>query len=189
MSEGKLLFFKENENSYVMFIPPDMDATKTFRKELKFSLEQNRFSDDDISSIVLASDEALTNSISANLAQASKEIIICRWRIQGPKFVLFIMDYGKGFVPTEADKKSYRKIHDFLKDIQCHQDGKPGKLPFKGIHKIHRNMGQGIRIMRKLMDTVKVLYHANGEITETLPEKNVYGSILEIAFTANKLKQ
>lgn len=186
----KLLFLKENPDSYIMFLPPDMGCLKAFRKELKYSLKQHSFEENDISQIVLAADEALTNSISANLSNNSLENIICRWKIRETKFTLVVMDYGKGIklnqdISNCSDCEKADLIQ-YIEKIKKHQEKKSGILPFSGIPKIHRNMGHGLKIIKKLMDTVRVLYHCNGEISENLQEDNVSGSILEIEFTAKK---
>ena len=48
----KLLFVQEKPNSYVLFIPPDMSSVKFFRKELRRSLLENHFTEENTSQIV-----------------------------------------------------------------------------------------------------------------------------------------
>ncbi|PKA03228.1 ATP-binding protein, partial [Leptospira ellisii] len=61
------MLVKHHGGSYVMFLPTDLTSIKELRSALRNSLTENRFSAKDISQIELAADEALTNSISANV--------------------------------------------------------------------------------------------------------------------------
>ena len=192
MSE-KDLFIQMPDNSYVMFLPPDMESVRQFRKQLRVSLSQNSFGEDDISQIVLAADEALTNSITANVSNQSEETIICRWRIENSKFTLLILDYGRGLKISETVSDDYepapRNLDNYLGDIKQHQSDSPGQLPFGGINKPHKNMGKGLKIIRSLMDTVKILYHNNETITDNHLDNKINGSIDELQFNAeNKHK-
>ena len=112
------------DNSYVMFLPPDMESVRQFRRQLRVSLAQNSFGEDDISQIVLAADEALTNSITANVSNHSEETIICRWRIENSKFTLLILDYGRGLKISETVSDNYepapRNLDNYLGDIKQH---------------------------------------------------------------------
>ncbi len=181
------------DNSYVMFLPPDMESVRQFRRQLRVSLAQNSFGEDDISQIVLAADEALTNSITANVSNHSEETIICRWRIENSKFTLLILDYGRGLKISETVSDNYepapRNLDNYLGDIKQHQSDSPGKLPFGGVEKPHKNMGKGLKIIRSLMDTVKILYHNNETITDNPLDNKINGSIVELQFNAeNKHK-
>jgi len=192
MSE-KDLFIQMPDNSYVMFLPPDMESVRQFRRQLRVSLSQNSFGEDDISQIVLAADEALTNSITANVSNHSEETIICRWRIENSKFTLLILDYGRGLKISETVSDNYepapRNLDNYLGDIKQHQSDSPGKLPFGGVEKPHKNMGKGLKIIRSLMDTVKILYHNNETITDNPLDNKINGSIVELQFNAeNKHK-
>ena len=184
----KFLFVKENSHSFVMFVPPDMYSVKIFRTELSNSLQENQFSLEDIQQIELACDEALTNAITANIKNQSKENIICKWKIEGLRFVLTILDYGRG-IPKEKleDSELPKNLNDFIKKFHELQKENTGVLPYAGTNKPHKNMGQGLKIIRKLMDTVKILYHNQETIVDD-PKKTsiIEGSILEIEFHAKK---
>lgn len=195
--EQELLLLQENKYSYFMFIPPDMSYVKCFRKKLKESLYENSFSNEDISKILLAADEALTNSISANVNQKCKEYLICRWRIQNHKLTLFIFDYGKGLtLSNEMNKENIHQYNsekmcnfdffqEYLDKIKKYQESKKHDLPFQGTTKSHKNMGYGLKIIFSLMDNVRILYHSNEEISEKLrPDSN--GSILELEFKSTQ---
>jgi anti-sigma regulatory factor (Ser/Thr protein kinase) len=185
----KLLFIKENNDSYIMFLPSDMESAKTFRRELRLSLQQHLFTEDDASQIILASDEAVTNSISANLTCQSNENIICRWKIKNStKFVLFIMDYGKGIKPnlSESECDGTCNFESYLDKIKSYQKMKLGYMPYSGKNKIHRNMGHGLKIIRKLMDTVKIWYHTDDDVSQVINDKEIFGSIMEMEFNAKK---
>ncbi|MBK8398142.1 MAG: ATP-binding protein [Leptospiraceae bacterium] len=188
MSE-KDLFIQMPDDSYVMFLPPDMESVRQFRKQLRVSLSQHSFKEDDISQIVLAADEALTNSISANVSNHSEETIICRWRIENSKFTLLILDYGRGLKISETVSEDYqpapRNLDNYLESIKEHQSESPGKLPYGGIEKPHKNMGKGLKIIRSLMDTVKILYHNNETITDNPLDNKINGSIVELQFNAD----
>ncbi|MEM7181044.1 MAG: ATP-binding protein [Spirochaetota bacterium] len=188
----KLLFVQEKPNSYVLFIPPDMSSVKFFRKELRRSLLANHFTEENTSQIVLASDEALTNSISANISNDSQETIICRWRIEDARFLLYILDYGKGLKMQDSMQKTsavcdpHSSFADFIHSLKSYQKSTPGKMPYSGKEKIHRNMGQGLRIIHTLMDTVKIMYHSNDEIHEKIENHKINGSIVELKFDTKK---
>lgn len=187
MSE-KDLFIQMADNSYVMFLPPDMESVRQFRKQLRVSLAQNGFGEDDISQIVLAADEALTNSITANVSNHSEETIICRWRIVDSKFTLLILDYGRGLKVSESFSDDYeapRDLENYLGNIKQHQTSSSGQLPFGGVNKTHKNMGKGLKIIRSLMDTVKILYHNNETITDNPLDNKINGSIVELEFNAD----
>lgn len=187
MSE-KDLFIQMADNSYVMFLPPDMESVRQFRKQLRVSLAQNGFGEDDISQIVLAADEALTNSITANVSNQSEETIICRWRIVDSKFTLLILDYGRGLKVSESTSDDYsspRDLENYLGNIKQHQTSSSGQLPFGGVNKPHKNMGKGLKIIRSLMDTVKIHYHNNETITDNPLDNKINGSIVELEFNAD----
>ena len=185
LNQENEIFFKLSGNSYVMFIPPDMSFVKALRKELKNSLEQNDFSSESISQIILAADEAITNSISANVSNDSEETIICKWRIKDYKFSMLILDYGKGFKLSETNlDEEPKNLDSYISNIKEYQKDQERKLPYSGETKSHKNMGKGLKIIRSLMDTVKILYHCNGKITENPNESKINGSILELEFNA-----
>ncbi|MCB1141375.1 MAG: ATP-binding protein [Leptospiraceae bacterium] len=170
-----------------MFVPPDMESVKRFRDEIKKSLEEHTFPGEDIQQIELACDEALTNSITANINNDSRETIICRWRISDEKFTLFIMDYGRG-VPSEQMKSIQEKpknIQSIMERLKEAQKKNPKELPYGTNKKKHKNMGQGLNIIRNIMDTVKVFYHCNGNVSE-MPEEKINGSIMEFEFSCKK---
>lgn len=183
----KFLLVKENPHSFIMFVPPDMHCIKVFRAELKQSLIENHFPNSDIQQIELACDEAVTNAITANIKNQSKETIICRWKIEGLKFVLTILDYGKG-IPKEKleDNEQPKSLKDLVDQFHKNQS-ENNILPFGGVEKKHKNMGQGLKIIKRLMDTVRILYHGKGAIVNDPKEiTNVEGSILEIEFHSKK---
>ncbi|MCX8000323.1 MAG: ATP-binding protein [Leptospiraceae bacterium] len=183
----KFLLVKENPHSFIMFIPPDMHCIKIFRTELTQSLAENHFPPSDIQQIELACDEAVTNAITANIKNKSKEIIICRWKIEGTKFILTILDYGKG-IPIEKLEENEKptSLKDLIEKFHKMQ-GQKSILPFGGVEKIHKNMGQGLKIIRKLMDTVRIFYHGKDCIANDPKEiSQIEGSILEIEFHSKK---
>jgi anti-sigma regulatory factor (Ser/Thr protein kinase) len=171
-----------------MFIPPDMHSVKVFREELVCSLRENQFPFPDIQQIELACDEAVTNAITANIKNQSKETIICKWKILNLKFVLTILDYGKG-IPKEKleDYEGPKNLKEYIEKVNQLQKENTNTLPFGGKEKIHKNMGQGLKIIKRLMDAVKILYH-NEEMVVSDPKEtnNIEGSILEIEFHSKK---
>lgn len=192
MSE-KYLFIKQSPEAYVMFLPPDMVGLKNFRNELCKSLIENNFNDNDIIKIELAADEALTNSIAANVNNQSEECIICRWRIKKKKFVLYILDYGKGFgknkenlQKTKNVENEKKDLNQYIESINKHQLNVHNFLPFEGIKKLHKNLGKGLKIIQSLMDTVKITYHSNDDISDEIEEDKIEGSILQIHFDSDK---
>lgn len=184
----KFLFVKENSHSFIMFLPPDMQSVKVFRTELFNSLKENQFSLSDIQQIELACDEALTNAITANIKNHSQETIICKWKIDGLRFVLTILDYGRG-IPKEKleDFESPKTFNDLIQKFHSLQKENVSILPYAGTNRPHKNMGQGLKIIRKLMDTVKILYHNQDTIVDDPNETStIEGSILEIEFHSKK---
>ena len=176
----------EKNPLYVMFLPADMIAVKRFRRELQKSLRVNNFPEEDIQQIELACDEALTNSITANIKNYSQETIICKWKIEAFTFTLLLLDYGKG-IPSdkntciEKPKSLTELIENFSKlELDC-----KNILPFSGIPKVHKNMGQGLNLIRKIMDKVNIHYHKNDAIIDSLVE-SVDGSLLELEFSCKK---
>ena len=190
-SRAKMLFIKENENSYVMFLPPDMASVREFRKELKVSLDNHGFCGEDVLQVELAADEALTNSVTANVSSHSEETIICRWRIEDFKLTLYIVDYGKGF-KYEPEKCSGvclempKSLRNYIEAIMHHQSGKTAHLPFSGVKQLHRNMGKGLHIVHTFMDTVKIMYHSENAISESPEGTEIMGSIIQLNFDAKK---
>ncbi len=178
------MFIELSKHNYVMFIPPDMSYVKPFRKEIQNTLTKHNFNSIDISKIVLACDEAITNSITANVSQKSEETIICKWRIQDSKFSLLILDYGKGFKLSETTMNNPQpeSFEEYSKGITDYQKQVDRKLPYDGVEKQHKNMGKGLKIIHSLMDTVKISYHSNAEITDNPNVSKINGSILEIEF-------
>jgi anti-sigma regulatory factor (Ser/Thr protein kinase) len=190
MKDDRFLFVKESEDSYVMFLPPDMQSVRLFRRELTLSLERHSFSREDIQQIELACDEALTNSISANVNNKSDETIICRWKIQSQKFTLILLDYGKGVPPEKINptKRGPSSLNEVMDKFKQMQEESPRILPFSGVQKSHKNMGQGLRIITKLMDTVKIMYHGGDNTIRTNLEEgsNIDGSIMELEYYSKK---
>ncbi len=181
--------------SYAMFLPPDMASVKVFRSELKRTLADNQFPQANIMQIELAADEALTNSVAANVCNHSDETIICRWRIEGSKFILYILDYGSGLHnenPIEETDKNLLKMNSslclatFINNIRNHQDKKPEALPYNGSHQKHKNMGKGLKIISAMMDSVKVLFHGEGMVGEAPQGFKVMGSILTLEYDRAK---
>lgn len=176
--------------SYAMFLPPDMSCIKAFRKSLRQSLTDNLFQEEDIIQIELAADEALTNSISANVTSQSEETIICRWVIRDLKLTLYILDYGAGFkakssnLEPETDKPENMK--SFLNKIKTHQAGKPTCYPFQGVKMGHKNIGKGLKIIYSLMDSVKILFHTDGNVVEDPDSGTISGSIVELEYDSKK---
>lgn len=184
----RFLFIKENSHSFIMFVPPDMQSIKIFRTELFNSLVENHFSSSDIQQIELACDEALTNAITANIKNQSQESIICKWKIEGSRFVLTILDYGRGIPKEKLEEADPPKtLNDFIQKFHALQKENASVLPYAGTNKPHKNMGQGLKIIRKLMDTVRILYHNKETIVDD-PKKtsSIEGSILEIEFHSKK---
>lgn len=183
-TEGVLII--REKHSYVMFLPPDMLAVKRFRNELENSLLEHGFPIDDIQQIELACDEALTNSITANIKYASRETIICRWKVENLKFILTIMDYGRG-VPREKILSTEKptSLGEILEKFQKREMEPVNILPFSGVCRKHKNMGQGLNIIQKIMDRVNIFYHKNDQLYDTLID-SVEGSILEMEFSCKK---
>ena len=96
------------------------------------------------------------------------------------------MDYGKG-VPQEKILNIDRpnSLKDLIEKFKKNETESPNLLPFQGICKKHKNMGQGLKIIQKIMDKVKVLYHHNDDIFDSFHE-SVDGSILEMEFSCKK---
>ncbi|WP_051184874.1 ATP-binding protein [Leptospira broomii] len=185
------LLVRQHSGSYVMFLPPDLSSIRDFRTVLRKSLEENKFLSKDIQQIELAADEALTNSISANVNCSSNETIICRWVLRDSKFTLWIVDYGSGLKQDKLESVSHEAkastLKEFLSKVQNYQENKCEILPFRGKPVQHRNLGKGLQIMQSLMDSVKVLYHCKeGRISSDPAESNIRGSIIELAFDAKK---
>lgn len=181
--------------SYVMFLPPDMASVKHFRKELRQTLRSNGFPNDNILQIELASDEALTNSVTANVCCESDETIICRWRITGSKFILYILDYGSGFSQAEVVPETDPVLLEtdkalcfstFINHIKSHQNNKPSALPYNGSHQKHKNMGKGLKIINAMMDSVKVMFHGEGMVNEAPSGFKVMGSIIALEYDHSK---
>ena len=188
-NKAEMLFVKQNEHSYVMFLPPDMGSVKEFRKELGNSLLENGFREADIAQIELAADEALTNSVSANIVNQSEETIICRWRIHDFKLTLYIVDYGKGIrhdMSKEAINVSKKNLPEYLKHVRDHQSNKSDEHAGCGVDYIHKNAGQGLNIIHALMDSVKIMYHGEGTISDNPKASDIMGSILQLGFDAHK---
>lgn len=189
------LLLSPSPGSYVMFLPPDMGCVKYFRRELRHTLKVNGFPQNNIAQIELASDEALTNSVSANVSCSCDETIICRWRIQGSKFTLYILDYGSGFsgeeVVPETDPELLKTdkslcFSTFLNQIKTHQNNKPDALPYNGTHQKHKNMGKGLKIINAMMDSVKVMFHGEGMVNEAPQGFKVMGSIIALEYDHSK---
>ncbi|MDF3821023.1 ATP-binding protein [Leptospira sp. 96542] len=179
-----------------MFLPPDMSSVKQFRKELRESLTQNGFTNDNIQQIELAADEALTNSVAANVSCECDETIICRWRISGSKFTLYILDYGAGLseqpnsIP-DTDPNFLRTnqsacFANFLNQIKIHQNRKRESLPYNGNNQKHKNMGKGLKIINAMMDSVRVMFHGEGMVGEAPLGFKVMGSIIELEYDRSK---
>ncbi|MCE9499142.1 MAG: ATP-binding protein [Leptospira sp.] len=172
-----------------MFLPPDMASVKDFRKELRNSLLENGFREEDIAQVELAADEALTNSVSANVVNRSEETIICRWTIRDFKLTLYIVDYGKGIrydMSKEAINESKKNLPEFLKHVRDHQSNKSEEHSSSGVDYIHKNSGQGLNIIHALMDSVKIMYHGEGAISDNPKASDIMGSILQLRFDAHK---
>ena len=190
-TRDKMIFVKENDDSFVMFLPPDMASVREFRKELKNSLEVHNFCGEDILQVELAADEALTNSVTANVKNHSEETIICRWRIDNYKLTLYIVDYGKGF-KYEPEKCSGacmdlpKSLRGYIDSIMRHQSDTKEHLPFSGVRQLHKNMGKGLHIVHTFMDTVKILYHTEESISDNPEGSEIMGSIMQLDFDAKK---
>jgi len=182
-----LLFVKQTDNSYVFFLPPDMESVKVFRIELRNSLNEHSFPNEDSIKIELACDEALTNSISANVASKSKETIICKWRIEDFHFSLIIMDYGRGVPKEKVDQilSGETTLEKLMNKVKKDGNENPRILPYGGQNKVHKNVGQGLKIINNLMDTVKIMYHCNDDIAEDPTINPVEGSIVELSFQSS----
>ncbi len=182
--ESETLFIQESPTSYAMFLPPDMGSLKKFRVEFKKSLQQSPFNEQDIYNIQLACDEALTNSITANIKNHCRETIICRWRVEGLKIIIYIVDYGSGInVKEDSQGNKNRELHSFLQHIVDYQKKNSICLPHSGVERIHKNTGCGLKIIRSLMDTVKILYHYQGKVSDTTFNSETDGSILELEYS------
>jgi hypothetical protein len=178
-----------------MFLPPDMSSVKVFRKELRRTLLEYNFPNPNIMQIELAADEALTNSVAANVCNCSDETIICRWRINGSKFTLFVLDYGSGLHnedPIQEIDRNLLKTNSslcfatFIDNIRNHQGKKPEVLPYNGNKHKHKNMGKGLKIISAMMDSVKVLFHGEGMVGEAPQGFKVMGSILALEYDRAK---
>ncbi|MBE8363845.1 ATP-binding protein [Leptospira borgpetersenii] len=187
----KLLLVKHNEGSYVMFLPTDLTSIRELRSALKNSLLENSFSNKAVIDIELAADEALTNSISANVISGSNEMIICRWKIKDHKFTMWIMDYGSGLRSPKPESFPVdirvTNLDEYLNRVKQHQEKKCETLPLKGVRIPHRNVGRGLQIIQSLMDTFKITYHCGGgRISSDPDERNIQGSIIELGFDSSK---
>jgi len=187
------ILIETQPGSYAMFLYPDMSAVKIFRKCLRESLEKYNFGVEDILQVELAADEAVTNSIAANVTCNSEETIICRWIIHDMKITLYILDYGAGFkskspVLNEESEIKPNSIESFLEQVKSHQATKPDTLPFHGMKVGHKNVGKGLKIIYSLMDSVKILFHANGVVVDA-PGEHVSGSIVELEYDVKKRVQ
>ncbi len=178
-----------------MFLPPDMASVKVFRSELRKTLAENQFPNSNIMQIELAADEALTNSVAANVCNCSDETIICRWRINGSKFILYILDYGSGLHNedpiAETDKNLLKSnsslcFTTFIDNIRNYQGKKPDAMPYNGNQQKHKNMGKGLKIISAMMDSVKVLFHGEGMVDEAPQGFKVMGSILTLEYDRAK---
>ncbi|MBE7413265.1 MAG: ATP-binding protein [Leptospiraceae bacterium] len=174
-----------------MFLPPDMVSVREFRQEFRSSLENNGFCKDDILQVELAADEALTNAVTANVACNCEETIICRWMIDNFKLTLYIVDYGKGFRFNPEMKSNTcvdmpSSLKSYIDAIFHHQSEKAGHLPFAGVKQLHKNMGKGLHIVHTFMDTVKIMYHSEGVVSDTLEGSEIMGSIVQLNFAAKK---
>lgn len=191
------LMIETQPGSYAMFLPPDMSVVKIFRKNLCDSLRKNGFQEEDILQVELACDEALTNSITANVSSNSEETIICRWIIKDMKITVYILDYGSGFLPNPSQLSTQeptqktsapeeKNIESFLEGIKNYQETKQKSLPYKGVKVGHKNIGKGLKIIYSLMDSVKILFHSNGVVVENPNEGNISGSIVELEYDVKK---
>lgn len=180
--EPETLFIRESKTSFAMFLPPDMDSIKKFRQELKKSLLENSFGEKDLFTIQLACDEALTNSITANIKNHCKETIIIRWRIEKVKITIYIVDYGSGIKQEEEIKTPVGK-NAFLQHVSDYQKRNSIHLPHSGKEKMHKNTGCGLKIIKSLMDTVKIMYHCQGNVSDKKFNSETDGSILELEYS------
>lgn len=185
------LLIETQPGSYAMFLPPDMATVKIFRKSLCESLRKHGFQEEDIIQIELACDEALTNSISANVSNNSDETIICRWVIKDLKITVYILDYGSGLKIDSPDTSftsanTSSDIQSYLQDIKNYQESKKNILPYKGIKVGHKNIGKGLKIIYSLMDSVKILFHSNGVVLDNPNAENINGSIVELEYDVKK---
>ncbi|MDZ4725499.1 MAG: ATP-binding protein [Leptospira sp.] len=194
-SETNQFVLSPSPGSYAMFLPPDMASVKVFRQELRRTLTENFFPVANIMQIELAADEALTNSVAANVCSCSDETIICRWRIEGSKFTLYVLDYGSGLRnenPVEDPDPELIKTNSslclstFIENIKNHQIRKPAALPYNGNDQKHKNMGKGLKIISAMMDSVKVLFHGEGMVGEAPQGFKVMGSILALEYDRAK---
>jgi hypothetical protein len=172
-----------------------MASVRIFRNELRRTLTENHFPNSNIMQIELAADEALTNSVAANVCNCSDETIICRWRINGSKFTLYVLDYGSGLHnenPIEETDKTLLKTNSslclatFIDNIKNHQGKKLEALPYNGNSQRHKNMGKGLKIISAMMDSVKVLFHGEGMVGEAPQGFKVMGSILALEYDRAK---
>lgn len=185
------LLIETQPGSYAMFLPPDMATVKIFRKSLCESLRKHGFQEEDIIQIELACDEALTNSISANVSNNCDETIICRWVIKDLKITVYILDYGSGLKIDSIDtsitsSNTSSDIQSYLQDIKNYQESKKNVLPYKGIKVGHKNIGKGLKIIYSLMDSVKILFHSNGVVLDNPNAENINGSIVELEYDVKK---
>ena len=104
----------------------------------------------------------------------------------GFTFTLLLLDYGKG-IPSEKNSciEKPKSLAELLENFTKLEMDCQNILPFSGIPKIHKNMGQGLNIIRKIMDKVNIHYHKNDDIIDSLVE-SVDGSLLELEFSCKK---
>lgn len=193
--EDTSLLLTPSQGSYAMFLPPDMASVKLFRRELRKTLRDNQFNDNNIMQIELAADEALTNSIAANVCNDCDETIICRWRIVGSKFTLYVLDYGSGLRNDEPMRDNDPELlrtnnalcfTNFIENIRTYQNKRPKALPYNGTDQKHKNVGKGLKIINAMMDSVKVMFHGEGVVGEVPQGFKVMGSILALEYDRTK---
>lgn len=134
--------------------------------------------------IELAADEALTNSIAASASSLSEETIICRWHINNEKFKLYVLDYGAGI--KETSQTEPKCLSTMIESIRNYQLKKTEALTFNGKVVKHNNMGKGLKIIRALMDSVKIMFHGDGAVSESDCGFKVMGSILALEYDRAK---
>ncbi len=93
-----------NKNYSASFLASlnNLDEVRKFVAEV---LKQLSLSDEDKDHIILAVDEAFTNSVRHAYQNSEKGIIDIKIAVSSTKIKISIIDYGKGFDPEKVEKK------------------------------------------------------------------------------------
>jgi serine/threonine-protein kinase RsbW len=123
---------ENRDKTFHLKIPSQANNLATIREFVAKIAQNSGFSENDISKIELAVDEACTNVIKhAYENQPNSKDIEVNVEFQGDKLTIIVTDYGKGFEPEKIQSPNIKK---YLAE--------------------HRRGGFGIYLMKTLMDEV-----------------------------------